>query len=135
MAYERLTFPPKYVKYREYKTGDIVAEGVYLGPKEKTGDYPGTEYQFKNVEKGLIYHCPDSYNLRDNLNKYTSVGDWIKVVYLSGEIATKGRGKGKPQHRFDLDIDPDRSVRAEPTAPTEDLAPSDAANDLEDETL
>jgi hypothetical protein len=133
MAFQKLNVEKKFYQYKNLKDGETF-EGTYVKVgKDKFG---GITHEFRDAEEDVIHVLNSSGHLNFLMREHAQLGDYCRVTYKGKtELPKSSKFAGKESHNFDLEIDPDRSVRAEPTAPTEDLAPSDAANDLEDETL
>lgn len=126
MAYERMNLPVEYHKPNELKVGEAY-EGIYQGQGEDTFKNP--TYKFKNPEEGKLHVFNHCGAMAKEIREFVTEGDWCRFTYAGAVKMTGGKFKGSACHTFDLDIDPDRSVRVAPTTPTEETEPTTSASD------
>lgn len=100
MAFEEISGGTEYVKFGEFKEGDVIVEGVYKGIVEgKFGD----QYKFTKGD-GTDVVLPSAGHLSYLLGKITE-GDVTRVTYGGMETLDKGSFAGKPVHRFSVAVD------------------------------
>jgi hypothetical protein len=137
MAFQKLNVPKKFYQYKNVNAGDVLCEGTYI----KVGEdkFGGKTHEFRDAEEDAIHVLNSSGHLNYLMREHAQFGDYCRVTY-KGKTTLPDTSKfaGKESHTFDLEIDPDRSVKAATPTFTEldhtDSASDDAA-DLEDETL
>lgn len=123
MAFQKISGKMTYVKYKESKAGDVLAEGIYLGHRQ--GQY-GIQHQVK-TDSGEIVVLNSSGQLNWQLENLVQVGDCIQVTYKGTILLTTGKMKGKESHQFELAVDKSRSQTGSTSALESDEQDDDAS--------
>lgn len=95
MAWNEIGGAREYVKYAECKTGDVIAEGWYQGPKD--GKF-GIVHHYKKKDGKLV--CLNSSGHLNWIMGQVPVGSYVQVIYEGKDVLGSGKFKGKEAHRF-----------------------------------
>ena len=78
MAFKKVGGPKKYIKYSEYKSGDVLVEGKYLGtvPNKYNADRPNFEFKTKD---GVHVVLNTTGKLNYLIESYVKEGDDVQV--------------------------------------------------------
>ncbi len=96
----------RYVKPKDAKVGDVIAEGTYLGQDNDT-KYGKPNYQFRTLSGDLVI-VNSTGHLEKNLPTMVQPGDYTQIILKSKEKMTKGTFAGKESYIFDILVDDDR---------------------------
>jgi hypothetical protein len=136
MAFQKLNVPKKFYQYKNMEANDVLCEGTYV----KVGEdkFGGVTHEFRDAQEDVVHVLNSSGHLNFLMREYAQFGDYCRVTYKGKEKLPKtSKFAGKESHVFDLEIDPDRSVKTEAatSAPTEEAETKALAKDLDGETL
>lgn len=99
MAFRKVAGTTKYYKLNECEEGDVLVEGIYVGEIE--GKF-GPQSLFREKNQKVVI---GGRHLMYLLENEASEGDIVRVTYAGQETLTSGKFKGKPVHKFELEVD------------------------------
>jgi hypothetical protein len=135
MPFQKLNVEKKFYQYKNLKKNQSL-EGTYV--KKGEDKFGGVTHEFRDPEKELIHVLNSSGHLNYLMREHAQFGDYCRVTYKGKQkLPEASKFAGKESHNFDLEIDPDRSVKMEAatSTSTEESNSKAAPTDLEDETL
>lgn len=105
MAFEKVSNPNRYMKYRDLNPGDVMAEGVFLGLID--GKY-GHQYEVR--EEGGVSAIVPKCGLLDHYYRKGKFreGDYVKIVFKGTETLAKGDFAGRDSNQVDVYVDAER---------------------------
>ena len=106
MAFQRYSSDRTFLKYKDFKPGDTIIEGTFLSDGESQ-KYGSREFEIR-TEDGSVKVLSAIHSLAQVMDKYASLGDYVRVIYKKDMELTQGRGKGKLYRIMDVEIDPER---------------------------
>lgn len=104
MAFKEVSGAINFVKLKEAKVGDVVAEGTYYECREGEGKYKGNYTHIFQTKDGLVGVGGKQLSY---LMKFVKIGDMTRVTYNGLFKLTKGPNAGTETHQFKVAVDND----------------------------